>query len=1174
MRFLFFALILFPTILNAQNIIKAGSLSGNYTIGSVPSDFASIEEAVDSLNNFGINGTVIFNIKPGTYNSQYTLSQVWGSSATNTITFQSQTGDSTDVVLTSDSTDYLFKLDNASYITFNHLTFTSDSANYYVYIDSTSSNITFTGNIFTSDTTFSTYIYTPEANVQSDIIINNNYFNEGSRAIDLNQTDHIFNSNISVENNIFNNQNDKTVSVYNLSQLTIKNNNFTVKDIGIYANKCDKVDITANKLQLNNANKGIYLNRSYKVNFTNNFILGTTVSGLYADGYSGIEENYSIIYNSIYVNNAGRAVYLNNIDTVKLLNNIFMNSNNEVISLVDDLTFTKSDYNCFYTANSVFASYNGASNVNNLSDWVAQTQNDSNSVFGYPYFISNNDLHTFSNIVSNLGTPIAGITTDIDGEIRDTLTPDIGADEFISPCNGALAGNYTIGVSGDYPTFNDAISALYFCGVDSNVIFNIEPGTYNEQFTIDGSIINYTNGIKPITFISSTSNPDDVVLKYSADTLNNNTVKIKDITHLTIDGITVQALDTVYGRVITFNDFVDSINILNNKIIGIDSANINNQTSCISIEKINIDSVSYINFNNNEIINGKDGITKGGNNNLNQANLSLSVENNKFLYQRNNALKLSNKYALISNNLIQSNNINEGIFVNSLDSFIISNNKIFIQNSENAINIYGTVFISNNFISVRYGNIGVRCNNKTEILNNTILLRNCSWACIENNNSNSNLNIYNNCLINYNSEKIIFNYNNDYSNYNIDYNNIYSNASNFNYNNLLTLYGSSHSVSFMPDFVSDTDLHTSSALLYQKGIYLPEVTTDIDGEARNNPPCIGADEFTTPVFNAGNDTVFCYNKNNYGNIIYSGSHIFDIGTGYDSYQWSNGSDSSSVIIDSIYSNLGNNTYFVTVTTGGNTYIDTVNIFYDLPDAIAETNYCYWNSPIILTANTGLENYIWSTGDTTQSITITSGGGYYTITVTDQYGCQASEQLHVTGVYSYAPYYNYPAEFVFPDTAICNNQSLLLNANQYSNTDVYNYFSFSWTTGDTTQSLIVDSNLFAPGNYTIIATVYLEANNLCASQDTINITINNCSNISQHDNFNISVYPNPAHETILVDGVKTTAYELMSLTGKILQKKTVNTIPTTIDISNLTEGIYLLKLFFNTNVITKKIVVVK
>jgi hypothetical protein len=55
-----------------------------------------------------------------------------------------------------------------------------------------------------------------------------------------------------------------------------------------------------------------------------------------------------------------------------------------------------------------------------------------------------------------------------------------------------------------------------------------------------------------------------------------------------------------------------------------------------------------------------------------------------------------------------------------------------------------------------------------------------------------------------------------------------------------------NSISGNPDFISDTDLHinTNSTFVSNKGIFLLSVLTDIDGDSRNNPPDLGADEYT------------------------------------------------------------------------------------------------------------------------------------------------------------------------------------------------------------------------------------------------------------------------------------------------------------------------------------------
>ena len=53
-----------------------------------------------------------------------------------------------------------------------------------------------------------------------------------------------------------------------------------------------------------------------------------------------------------------------------------------------------------------------------------------------------------------------------------------------------------------------------------------------------------------------------------------------------------------------------------------------------------------------------------------------------------------------------------------------------------------------------------------------------------------------------------------------------------------------NSLSFDPQFVSDTDLHASAPALADAGVALAAVTEDIDGESRDDSPSMGADEYS------------------------------------------------------------------------------------------------------------------------------------------------------------------------------------------------------------------------------------------------------------------------------------------------------------------------------------------
>ncbi len=89
-----------------------------------------------------------------------------------------------------------------------------------------------------------------------------------------------------------------------------------------------------------------------------------------------------------------------------------------------------SDYNNLYASPSLPCSVDG-STFTDLATWMTNTSQDANSKTFAPSFVSTADVHLSLGSVNHNydGTPIAGITTDIDGDTRDLSIPYIGADE-------------------------------------------------------------------------------------------------------------------------------------------------------------------------------------------------------------------------------------------------------------------------------------------------------------------------------------------------------------------------------------------------------------------------------------------------------------------------------------------------------------------------------------------------------------------------------------------------------------------------------------------------------------------------------------------------------------------------------------------------------------------------
>lgn len=106
------------------------------------------------------------------------------------------------------------------------------------------------------------------------------------------------------------------------------------------------------------------------------------------------------------------------------------------LAITGNAVFSVINYNDYYsTSGNLSSTGTNASITNTLAQLQTSLGDNANSKNVLPMFTGVNDLHMDPNFttLSNNGFPLIGITTDIDGNTRNTTTPDIGADEF-TPC--------------------------------------------------------------------------------------------------------------------------------------------------------------------------------------------------------------------------------------------------------------------------------------------------------------------------------------------------------------------------------------------------------------------------------------------------------------------------------------------------------------------------------------------------------------------------------------------------------------------------------------------------------------------------------------------------------------------------------------------------------------------
>ncbi len=176
--------------------------------------------------------------------------------------------------------------------------------------------------------------------------------------------------------------------------------------------------------------------------------LATSTTGAVRGIYVSTGINDKVAYNTVYLTGTDpvgilTAALFSNVNTPSWWNNIGINARTatgagRAIAFYRTSTGTPfvSNNNDLYVPTQAlsFVGAVGTTNYATLADWQA-VGSDSQSVSVMATFRTP-DLHIDSTVVSpigNGGTPVAGITTDIDGQTRHASTPDIGADEFGGP---------------------------------------------------------------------------------------------------------------------------------------------------------------------------------------------------------------------------------------------------------------------------------------------------------------------------------------------------------------------------------------------------------------------------------------------------------------------------------------------------------------------------------------------------------------------------------------------------------------------------------------------------------------------------------------------------------------------------------------------------------------------
>ncbi len=207
-----------------------------------------------------------------------------------------------------------------------------------------------------------------------------------------------------------------------------------------------------------------------------------------------------------------------------------------------------------------------------------------------------------------------------------------------------------------------------------------------------------------------------------------------------------------------------------------------------------------------------------------------------------------------------------------------------------------------------------------------------------------------------------------------------------------------------------------------------------------------------PVVNIGPDSSLCAGQ----------QWTLDAGNPGSTFLWSTGAGTQTISVSA------DDEYWVRVTDQNDCVNrDTANIVFDpLPViSLSDTIVCV-SETITLNAGNPGSTYAWSTGATSQTISITAASDNYSVVVTTPTWCVDSSEADITFI-------DFPVVDLGPDTALCETQQLTLNAgNPGSN--------YTWSTGSNLPSITIQDD----------ALVWVDVfNGYCTTRDSLEAVFN-------------------------------------------------------------------------------------
>ncbi len=273
--------------------------------------------------------------------------------------------------------------------------------------------------------------------------------------------------------------------------------------------------------------------------------------------------------------------------------------------------------------------------------------------------------------------------------------------------------------------------------------------------------------------------------------------------------------------------------------------------------------------------------------------------------------------------------------------------------------------------------------------------------------------------------------------------------------------------------------------------------------------------------------------------------------GASSYRWYLGGTLLDTTTDLSYSFPSPGVFQVNLAADDGTCTDSISknitITNSNVDLGPDTTVCL-DGTFMLSTGSNTDSSVWSTGATSNSIAVTSAGTIWVMSYTG--GCLGTDTVSISGLTE-------AVSNLGGDTTLCYGDSLVLDVSDVNNA------SYLWQDGSATPSYTVNS---AGLYYVMITSV-----DGCVAYDSIDVAFDSCGvSVAEWTTQSIQLYPNPAEDRVFIrfdDLSGTSTFEIHNVNGALLRTGSLDmsTSEASVDVSELSSGVYFLRLTFGDKV---------